>query len=169
MAAPEMASILFLLLGLTCVGAVVAMLLSRRPAYSALFLVLAFAALGGIFGLLDAPFVAAAQILIYAGAILVLFVFVVMMIDPREGPRPAGRFWPLPAAVLLATALLGEIVWTARGTLARLGRAGAWSTSPAALGRLLLTKYLYAFEIASLLILAALAGAVVLSRKKDRP
>ena len=85
-----MASILFLLLAATCVGAVLAMLLCRRQAYAALFLVLAFAALGGIFGLLDAPFVAAAQVLIYAGAIMVLFVFVIMMIDPRQSP-PSER------------------------------------------------------------------------------
>jgi NADH-quinone oxidoreductase subunit J len=164
-----MTSILFLLLALTSVGAVLAMLLSRRQTYAALFLVLAFAALGGIFGLLDAPFLAAVQILIYAGAIMVLFIFVVMMIDPRRNLRSEPRAWFLPAAIILSVSLLVEIFWAARGTLVRLGEAQAWSSSPAEIARLLFSKYLYPFELASLLILAALAGAVVLSRKKDSP
>jgi NADH-quinone oxidoreductase subunit J len=167
MTPPEMTSILFILLSVTCVGSVLAMLLSRRQTYAALFLVLAFAALGGIFGLLDAPFVAAAQVLIYAGAIMVLFVFVIMMIDPRQSPPSERKAWFLPAAVTLSTALLLEIVWAARGSFARLARTLGRPSSPADIGRLLFSQYLYPFEIASLLILAALIGAVVLSRRKD--
>ncbi len=72
-------------------GGVVGMILSRDQAHSALFLVLAFAALGGLFGLLDAPFVAAVQVLIYAGAIMVLFIFVIMMINLRKAVAPKRK------------------------------------------------------------------------------
>jgi NADH-quinone oxidoreductase subunit J len=85
-----MAPILFFILATLSVGGVVGMIISRDRAHSVLFLVLAFAALGGVFGLLDAPFVAAVQVLVYAGAIMVLFVFVIMMVErtnSREGKK----------------------------------------------------------------------------------
>jgi len=158
---------IFLLLAVSCVGAVLAMLLSRRPAHGALFLVLAFSALAGIFGILNAPLLAAFQVLIYAGAIMVLFIFVVMMIDPREQLGPGTRPWFRPAALLLSAALLAEMIWAVRSSLGRTDGARVPSSSPAEIGRLLFSKYLYPFEVASLLILAALVGAVILSGKKD--
>jgi NADH-quinone oxidoreductase subunit J len=168
MASLPMAHVIFLILAVACVGGVLAMLFSARPSHGALFLVLSFAALGGIFGLLGAPFLAAVQVLVYAGAIMVLFIFVVMMIDPRADSGPAARPWFLPTALLLSAFLLAGLLWAARRPLAV--RAGARAVAaPAELGRLLFTKYLYPFEAASLLILAALVGAVILSRRKDAP
>ena len=158
---------IFLLLAVTCVGAVLAMLFSRKPSHGALFLVLCFAALGGIFGLLDAPFLAAVQVLIYAGAVMVLFIFVVMMIDPHEAAGPAARRRFLPAAIALSALLLIETVGAALSALGARGGARIPSASPAEIGRLLFSTYLYPFEVASLLILAALIGAVILSRRKD--
>ena len=160
-----MAPVLFLILAATCAGSVLGMILSRDRTHGALFLVLAFAALGGIFGLLDAPFVAAVQVLVYAGAIMVLFLFVIMTIDPAGGPRPERLRWIIVPALFLSLVLLGELLFALRGVVAGTSRPG--STPTAGLGALLLGRYLYAFEIASILIVAALTGAVALAGRKD--
>ena len=165
-----MAEILFYLLSAACIGAVLGMILSRNQAYGALFLVLAFSSLGGLFGLLGAPFAADIQILVYAGAIMVLFIFVLMTINVRTGLPPERKKWTIGAAAFLAVLLLVEII-----TAARSFPSGSSAGEPAAsvkaadIGRLLFSTYIYAFEITSLLILAALVGAVVLSKKKDTP
>ncbi len=160
-----MAAVLFLILAAASAGSVLGMILSRDRTHGALFLVPAFAALGGIFGLLDAPFVAAVQVLVYAGAIMVLFLFVLMTIDPVDGRRPERASWVLGPALLLCLVLLGEILLALRGVAG--GTSGQGPTPTAGLGTLLLGRYLYAFEIASLLIVAALTGAVALAGRKD--
>jgi NADH-quinone oxidoreductase subunit J len=163
---PKMAAFLFFLLAGTCVGSVLAMVISKNQAHNALFLVLAFACLGGLFGLLDAPFIAAVQIIIYAGAIMVLFIFVVMMVNLRQGIAPEKKKWTLVFSGGLAVVLAVELVLAVRGTFSALGRTGGEKTgAPAELGRLLFTDYLYPFEITSILIIAALVGAIVLVKK----
>ena len=165
-----MAEFLFYLFSAVCIGAVVGMILSRNQAYGALCLVLAFAALGGLFGLIGAPFVAVIQILVYAGAIMVLFIFVLMTINVRTGLPPESRRWTIGAAAILAVLLLVEIIAASRGLLSGTPAGEpAPAVKAAEIGRLLFSKYLYAFEITSILILAALVGAVVLSKKKDTP
>lgn len=163
-----MGMFLFFLLSVLCVGAVLGMILSRNPAYSALFVVLAFAGTAGLFGLLDAPFIAVVQIIIYAGAILVLFVFVIMMIDVRQEILPEKRRNLRWAAGGLGIFLLAEMVLSvgrAARHLQEIPDASAGSTRD--LGEMLFTRYLYPFEITSLLIIAALTGAVIISKKKD--
>jgi len=160
-----MALVLFFFLGGTCVGSVLGMILSRDRTHGVLFLVLAFAALGGVFGLLDAPFVAAVQVLVYAGAILVLFLFVIMTLDPAEGRRPERGRWVIVPALMLSVVLLGEILLALKGAAG--GASGPGPAPTAGLGALLLGPYLYAFEIASLLIVASLTGAVALAGRKD--
>lgn len=160
-----MAIALFLFLAATCTGSVLGMILSRDRTHGVLFLVLAFAALGGIFGLLDAPFVAAVQVLVYAGAIMVLFLFVIMTLDPAEGRRPEKGGRVIVPALLLCLVLLGEILLALKGAGGR--AAGPGSAPTAGLGALLVGPFLYAFEIASLLIVASLAGAVALAGRKD--
>ncbi|MGB7294632.1 MAG: NADH-quinone oxidoreductase subunit J [Candidatus Aminicenantales bacterium] len=158
---------LFFLLATVCVGSVLGMIFSRNQAHNALFLVLAFACLGGLFGLLDAPFIAAVQIIIYAGAIMVLFIFVIMMINLEQGIAPERKKWTLGLAGVLAVFLLIELVLSIRGAWVDLGTTGGESVgSPTELGRLLFTDYLYPFEITSILIIAALVGAIVLVKRK---
>jgi NADH-quinone oxidoreductase subunit J len=165
-----MAEILFYILSAVCIGAVVGMMLSRNQAYGALCLVLAFAALGGLFGLIGAPFVAVIQILVYAGAIMVLFIFVLMTINVRTGFPPERKKWTVGAAAVLAVLLLAEILLAVRGLpSASPSEAPAQAVKAADIGKLLFSKYLYPFEITSILIMAALVGAVVLSKKKDTP
>jgi NADH-quinone oxidoreductase subunit J len=160
---------LFFLLGGLCVGGVLGMILSRNQAHSALFLVLAFTCLGGLFGLLDAPFIAAVQIIIYAGAIMVLFIFVIMMINLEQGIAPEKKRWTLAFSAALALFLLVELGLAIRGTIGAWGRTGGESIgSPIELGRLLFTHYLYPFEITSVLIIAALVGAIVLVKRKEK-
>jgi NADH-quinone oxidoreductase subunit J len=160
---------IFFLLALACVGAVLGMIISRNQAYNALFLVLAFASLGGLFGLLDAPFIAAVQIIIYAGAIMVLFIFVIMMINLRQGISPEKKRWTLFLGAGIAVLLLVELLLAVKGMFSLLGQTGGQKMgSPTDLGRLLFTDYLYPFEITSILIIAALVGAIVLVKKKGK-
>ncbi len=146
------------------------MIVSKDRASSVLFLVLAFAALGGVFGLLDAPFVAAVQVLVYAGAIMVLFIFVIMMVDRRNDREPKKKNLASIFAGILAVGLLIELLLAAREMVPGMGNAGpAGSADTAGLGSLLFEKYLYHLEIASILILAALMGAISLARKGTMP
>jgi len=163
-----MALIIFIFLSALCVGAVVAMIVSRNQAHNALFLVLAFASLGGIFGLVDAPFAAVVQVLVYAGAIMVLFLFAIMMFNLRRPEPPERKRLRAILGAVLAVILLAELLLAGRRAL---GSFGGGAVPPgrdiAHLGKLLFSDYLYAFEITSLLILAALVGALALAGRKE--
>jgi NADH-quinone oxidoreductase subunit J len=160
---------LFLLLAALTVGGVVGFLVTRNQAHGALLLVLSFASLGGVFGLLGAPFVAAVQVIIYAGAILVLFLFVLMMVNLREGVPAERKKWTIVVAAALGLVLLAELALAIGRLAGGAPPAAGGGSSTAGLGTLLFTRYLYPFEITSLLILAALAGGLTLARKKDTP
>jgi NADH-quinone oxidoreductase subunit J len=163
-----MALILFIILAALCAGGVAAMIVSRNQAHGALFLVLAFASLGGIFGLLDAPFAAAAQVLVYAGAIMVLFLFAIMMFNLRQPEPPSRKRVRTILGLAMAVVLLAELGLAARRALAGPHPAGLpGGRDIAHLGRLLFSDYLYAFEITSLLILAALVGAMALAGRTE--
>jgi NADH-quinone oxidoreductase subunit J len=146
----------------------------RNPIYSVLLLIASFGALSGLYVLLDAPFVAVIQIIVYAGAIMVLFLFVVMLLNaPHEasehdieaGVSP-GR--PLLFGALLALAFGAEVIW-ALTSGRETGAFGAASVSSvAAIGRRLFTAYAFPFEVTSILILVAMVGAVVLARREPR-
>jgi NADH-quinone oxidoreductase subunit J len=159
---------LFFLLGALCLGSVLGMIISKNQAYNALLLVLAFASLGGLFGLLDAPFIAVVQIIIYSGAIMVLFIFVIMMINVRQGVPAEKKRWTPYVSLVLAAFLIIELVISLKGAFSLPGPALMEKASPANLGRLLFTKYLYPFEITSILITAALVGAIVLAKRKEK-
>jgi NADH-quinone oxidoreductase subunit J len=150
--------------------------------YSVLLLVASFGALSGLYIQLDAPFVAVAQIIIYAGAVMVLFLFVVMLLNaPQEDAAEWDRTHPLrqPAMArfggLVALLLVMQLVWAvvnAGGVDAPVNsRAGSEVvTSVRGLGRTLFTDYVFAFEATSILILVAMVGAVVLARREgDQP
>lgn len=163
-----MAHFLFFLLAIVCVGAVVAMIISKNQAYSALYLILAFISLAGLFGLLDAPFIAVIQIIVYAGAIMILFLFVIMMINLREGIPPEKKRWMGGLSFMIVGVLIIELIFALKGYLSPAQIAVEGSPgSPTDLGRLLFTKYLYPFEITSVLIIAALVGAMILVKKRD--
>jgi NADH-quinone oxidoreductase subunit J len=150
----------------------------RSPIHSVMLLIASFAALAGLYVLLDAPFVAVIQIIIYAGAILVLFLFVVMLLNaPKEAADARGRTGlaagPRRAGVLLGAVLGAELVWALwRAAMTRgpmtVGAAvrGEAIDSVRSIGQVLYTDYAFAFEVTSLLILVAMVGAVVLAKRQ---
>jgi NADH-quinone oxidoreductase subunit J len=145
----------------------------RNPIYSVLLLIASFGALSGLYVLLDAPFVAVIQIVVYAGAIMVLFLFVVMLLNaPHEDTEydervhPLLRPGPMRFGAALAVGLLVELVWAlTRGTDTG-GFPGGSVSSVAAIGQSLFTDYAFPFEVTSILILVAMVGAVVLARRE---
>jgi NADH-quinone oxidoreductase subunit J len=152
----------------------------RNPMYSVLLLVASFGALAGLYIQLDAPFVAVAQIIIYAGAVMVLFLFVVMLLNaPQEDAAEWDRLHPLrqPGVAryggLLALLLVVQLAWallSAAGLSAPVSAEGDAATigSVRALGGRLFTEYAFAFEATSVLILVAMVGAVMLARRDDQ-
>jgi NADH-quinone oxidoreductase subunit J len=157
--------------------AIVASLLvvgQRNPMYSVMLLITSFGALAGLYVLLDAPFTAVTQIIIYAGAIMVLFLFVVMLLNvPREEPGPsvaASMLGPtgLRIGAGLSLVLAIEIVWAlSRISTSWFSPEHAGPVSDVAnIGRVLFTQHAFAFEVTSILILVAMVGAVVLARKE---
>ena len=140
----------------------------RNPVHSMLWVLALFMHVAGIFLLLDAEFLAAVQVIVYAGAILIFYLFVVMLLDlPDEEARPRfGKHWPLAAAVGLS---LAAVPWLARvETLgpAHMADGGPPMGSLAEVGKALYGPFALPFEIASLLLLAAIVGAVVLARRR---
>lgn len=164
-----MAYFLFFLLSVVCVAAVLGMIISKNQAYSALFVILAFTCTGGFFALLDAPFIAVIQIIIYAGAIMVLFIFVIMMVDVRKGIAPEKKKWTPVFASGIAVVLLIELIIALKMAFNPLNTSSSQTIgNPSDLGHLLFTKYLYPFEITSILIITALVGAIILVKKKEK-
>jgi NADH-quinone oxidoreductase subunit J len=147
----------------------------RSPIYSVMLLIVSFAALAGLYVLLDAPFVAVIQIIIYAGAILVLFLFVVMLLNaPKETGGPFERLaaGPRRAGAVLGVVFAAELLWALwRLAAGREPVAGVAGIPPEAIepvraiGQVLYTDYAFAFEVTSLLILVAMVGAVVLAKR----
>jgi len=146
----------------------------RNPMYSVMLLITSFGALAGLYVLLDAPFTAVTQIIIYAGAIMVLFLFVVMLLNvPREEPAPsvaAGLLGPtgLKIGAVLSGLLAIEMVWALSRLPSRYfnpDQAGQVS-DVRNIGQVLFTQHAFAFEATSVLILVAMVGAVVVARKE---
>jgi NADH-quinone oxidoreductase subunit J len=174
--------LLFYVFGLAAVVASLLVVAQRNPIYSVLLLIGSFGALSGLYVLLEAPFVAVIQIIVYAGAIMVLFLFVVMLLNaPHEdtdediarlrsalGADAPLRSGPLVFGAVLAGAFVLELLW-ALGQMD--GEAGNFDGEPASsvatIGRVLFTDYRFAFEVTSVLILVAMVGAVILARRED--
>jgi NADH-quinone oxidoreductase subunit J len=158
----------FLLIAAVAVGSALGLVLKRNPIHGALFLVVNLGSIAALYLLMGFEFLAFAQVIIYAGAIMVLFVFAIMVLIPGKeetGPDPRRR-WRLVAAPLGAI-LLGElgIVLGARATApARPAAAAAGKVET--IGRLLFTDYLLPFELTSVLLLAAMVGVLLLVRRR---
>ncbi|HAV64526.1 MAG TPA: NADH-ubiquinone/plastoquinone oxidoreductase chain 6 [Verrucomicrobiales bacterium] len=165
MSAPDL--LFYLFAGLTLLSAllVVANPFSRNPVTSAMFLVLTMVFLSGLFVLLHAFFLAAVQILVYAGAVMVLFLFVIMLLDVKEEERRRIKAFSLG---LGATGVGGLFLLIVISIFKGESGAGGYPRiegSTFELGRLLFTNYLLPFEIVSVLLLVAMVGAILLSKK----
>ncbi len=167
-----MDELLFFLAAIGAIGGAMAVVAMRNPFYSVLALVTHLISLAVLFLLLQAEFVAAAQIVVYAGAVMVLYVFVVAYIgglDEPLGPHAGASLQALAggAAFALFVALCIAILGSGLQALDTEGaRLGAGFGSPAQIGELLLTRFLLAFEVASFLLLVAAVGAVLLARRR---
>jgi NADH-quinone oxidoreductase subunit J len=164
-----MLALFFILFAGMAVGCALAMVTQRNPLYSAISLIGVFISLACLYVLLSAPFIAAVQVIVYAGAIMVLVVFVIMLLNVEEEARRRTRLgFLVPAAVALAAVLIAEVsfilfsVHQSRvpGTI-RASNIGLTSS----IGTALFTQYLLPFEITSILLLMAIVGAMTLARR----
>jgi NADH-quinone oxidoreductase subunit J len=174
----ELEVVVFYAFAAVTVGTSVLVVAQGNPVYSVMLLIASFGGLAGLYVLLDAPFTAVTQIIIYAGAIMVLFLFTVMLLNvPREDVAEAGHGHALnpPGArrlgITLTAALLLELGWAAWHVSTR--QSGSLSAVPPGdvssvnqIGRVLFTEYALPFEVTSILILVAMVGAIVLARRE---
>jgi len=164
--------ILFLILALVAIATALGMLMSRNSVYSALFLVLNFITVAVFYLLLGAPFIAMAQITVYAGAIMVLFLFVIMLLGAERLPQTQVLPWQKPLAIILAVVLAVEstylLVTKARPAGDVLAPDAAVNTMEnlRQLGMTLFSQYLLPFEVTSILLLVAMVGAILLTKKE---
>jgi NADH-quinone oxidoreductase subunit J len=163
---PDVLFYVFAALTLLCGVLVVANPFSRNPVTSAMFLVLTIISMAGLFVLLHAFFLAAVQIIVYAGAVIVLFLFVIMLLDLKEEARRKIKLFGMVTGLVS----VGAIVVISLKTL-KASDPGADSPVPrleggtAALGKLLFTQYVLPFEVVSVLLLVAMVGVILLSKK----
>jgi NADH-quinone oxidoreductase subunit J len=163
--------IVFVVLAPLAVVTALGMVLTRNAVYSALLLVVNFFCLAGFYVLLEAQFVAAVQVIVYAGAIMVLFLFVLLLIgigneeavqETIRGQRPAAVLLSLGLLVAIVGALLAGVFDAAPGSLAAANEGG----NTQAVGRILFTRYTFAFETAGVLLVVAAVGALVLGKRQ---
>jgi NADH-quinone oxidoreductase subunit J len=162
-----MAYAAFFIVALIATGSALGLILRTNAIHGALFLVVNLGSIAALYLMLGAEFLAAAQVIVYAGAIMVLFVFAIMVLIPGKDetgpdPRRAARLLALPVGALLLLLLVFVIV----GRLGGAPTAGGPSGSVSALGRLLFTSYLFPFELTSVLLLAAMVGVLLLGRRR---
>jgi len=167
-------TIVFYLLAVMTVGSGLLVITSRNPVHSVLFLILAFFSSAGLFVLMGAEFVAMILVIVYVGAVAVLFLFVVMMLDIDFAALRAGFIQYLPIGAVVGAILLAELILVfASGSvdIAKPKTAAMPMPDPAqvqnteALGNILYTNYAYLFQIAGLVLLVAMVGAIVLTHR----
>jgi NADH-quinone oxidoreductase subunit J len=163
-----MSNPIFWLFALVAVGAAIGMVTTPNAIHSALFLVLNFASIAALYVLLNAPFIAVVQITVYAGAIMVLFLFVIMLLGAERlrGVTGGGR-WQRGLAVILALILIVAFAITFLGSsVLPSDLSGTIDTSPTALGLHLFEGYILPFEITGVLLLVAMIGIVILNKTR---
>ena len=158
--------IVYILLGVVSVVSALGLLFSRNAVYAALFLVLNFGVAAAFYLLMNAPFLAVIQISVYAGAIMVLLVFVIMLLGAERLPMAdagarinASRFVVIAGVAVLVVSVVYALLMQGNGT------AVPYASDPLAIGMMLFTKYAFPFEAVSVLLLAAMVGAVVLTTR----
>jgi|SRR5262245_9062954 len=164
-----MAVVVFLIVAAIAVGSALGLVLRRNAIHGALFLVVNLASVAILYLTLQAEFLALAQVIIYAGAIMVLFVFAIMVLIPGKeetGPDPRRplRLAAIPVSALLVVGLLAALVGGARSLAP--ATPGSEVMGLTALGRALFTDYLFPFELTSVLLLAAMVGVLLLARRR---
>jgi NADH-quinone oxidoreductase subunit J len=163
--------IVFFILAVVALGTALGMLTSRNAVYSALFLVLNFATVAMLYLMLGAPFIALSQITVYAGSIMVLFLFVIMLLGAERLPEAEALRWQPLVAIPLGLVLAGEFayqifVWS--GSLNAVAVPPADFGTPKAMGQMLFTQFVLPVETTAVILLSATVGAIILA-KADKP
>lgn len=157
----------FLFLAAIAILSAISMLFARNSVYSALFLVINLATVAVLYLLLNAAFIAMVQVTVYTGAIMVLFLFVIMLLGSQRAATGPDLPWQMPVAIALGLALMATLVYALLGRypmgLASQALLQGFG-SPQSVGELLFSRYLLPFEATSILLLAAMVGAIVLTR-----
>ena len=163
-------ALFFYLFAGVCVASAAMVITSRNPVHSVLYLILAFVNASGLFVLMGAEFLAMILIVVYVGAVAVLFLFVVMMLDVDFAELRQGALQYLPVGVLVGMVFLAELLLVAGGWVIAPGMPQSISaptpttiTNTEALGRVLYTQYVYYFQAAGVVLLVAMVGAIVLT------
>lgn len=165
----ELADILFYAFAamtLLCGVLVIANPFSRNPVTSAMFLVLTIISMAGLFVLLHAFFLAAVQILVYAGAVIVLFLFVIMLLDLKEEERRKIKIFGVAAGLISVGAILAIFLKNLHKTPLNESSSPTIEGNTEPLGHLLFANYVLPFEVVSVLLLVAMIGVILLSKKK---
>lgn len=165
----ELSDILFYVFAamtLLCGVLVIANPFSRNPVTSAMFLVLTIISMAGLFVLLHAFFLAAVQILVYAGAVIVLFLFVIMLLDLKAEERRKIKFFGVAAGIISVGAILAIFLKNLRRTPLNESPSPTIEGGTEPLGHLLFSNYVLPFEVVSVLLLVAMVGVILLSKKK---
>ena len=161
--------IFFLLAGLAVFGAV-ALIWQSHPIHSALSLILVMVSLAGLYLLMGAEFIAAVQIIVYGGAVMVLFIFVIMLlnagVEERTNISKMATFGGVPLAFALG-GIIAAAIWRSSGQLAPAAATQGALTSTRDLSKLLFSEFVYPFELTSFLILVAILGAIVLAQREN--
>src|ERR1700722_17602368 len=156
---------LFAALTLLCGILVIANPFTRSPVTSAMFLVLTIVSLAGLFVMLHAFFLAAVQILVYAGAVIVLFLFVIMLLDLKEEQRRRIKMFGIVAGLISVGTIVAIFLKSLHATNLNAQSSPTIEGDTAALGKLLFTQYVLPFEVVSVLLLVAMIGVILLSKK----
>jgi NADH-quinone oxidoreductase subunit J len=164
------ATIAFYLFATLTIASALAVIFARNPVHSVLWLIVAFFNAAGLMLLLGAEFIAMLVVIVYVGAVAVLFLFVVMMLDIDFASLRSGFTKNLPFGIIIALVLLSEIAiavsaWKAGPALSGRKIPAANIPNIVALGQLLYSRYLFAFELAGLILLVAMVGAIVLTHR----
>ncbi|HEX2269697.1 MAG TPA: NADH-quinone oxidoreductase subunit J [Pyrinomonadaceae bacterium] len=165
--------LLFILFAGMAIGCALAVVAQRNPLYSAISLIGVFISLACLYVMLAAPFIAAVQVIVYAGAIMVLVVFVIMLLNVEEETHQRPRLkWLVPTAIGLAAVLIAEVAFilmSVQGSAVTPASSGANVGLTHSIGSALFTRYLLPFEITSILLLMAIVGAMTLARRGILP
>lgn len=156
--------VFFIFFSVMALASALSLILQKNPIYSALSLILVIASIGGLFLLLQAAFLAVLQIIIYAGAIMALFVFVIMMVDVDKDPHPSWHSKSVTALVILLL-IAGATIWAVLGYTPSFPSMQADFTIRN-LARELFTSYVFPFEAIALLIVSSVVGALYIARKE---
>ncbi len=167
---PEL--ITFILLASIAVASGLGMLFSRNAVYSAIYLIINFITVAVFYLLLGGAFIAVSQVAVYAGAIMVLFLFVIMLLGAEKLGRSGDTLpWQRPLAIILGLGLVAEtlyILFFQAGELVALKDLPEGFGSPSSVGSVLFQEYLLPFEVTSILLLVAMIGAIILTRQEKK-